>query len=419
MMGLDAFRLTVPLADLPMTPLTDAELHALLDDLESDRVERKRAWAGDAPEKVRQAVCAFANDLPDHGKPGVVIIGANDDGTPAAIAVTDQLLKTLADIKTDGKTVPPPTVTVEQRVLKGAPMAVMIVWPADSPPVRYESRIWIRIGPRRGWATAQDERVLSEKRRYRDRTFDTHPIHGCPLDELNRLQFESEFLPQAVAQDVLAANERSYEQRLAALGMVASVDDPVPTVVGVLTLGKSVLSWVPCAYIQFLRVMGTEWGDPIGDAQVIDGTLDQVLRRLDDKLKATLATAVDFTSAATEVRTSPYPLSALQQICRNAVMHRTYEATNAPVRVMWFNDRIEVHSPGGPFGIVNAQNFGQPGIGDYRNPAIAGVLRTLGFVQRFGFGIAEARRSMAANGNPPPDFQVEQNHVLAVLRAPA
>ena len=35
-------------------------------------------------------------------------------------------------------------------------------------------------------------------------------------------------------------------------------------------------------------------------------------------------------------------------------MHRTYEATNAPIRVSWFNDRIEVLSPGGAFGVVTA-----------------------------------------------------------------
>jgi ATP-dependent DNA helicase RecG len=400
-----------------VTPLDDSELLALLDALESDRAERKREWSNSSADRVRQAVCALANDLPNHGKPGVIIIGANDDGTPSGVPVTDQLLITLADIKTDGKIVPPPTITVETRTLKGAPMAVLTVWPADAPPVRYDGRIWIRIGPRRGLATAQDERVLAEKRRYRDRSFDTHPVHGCPLDELNRLQFENEFLQAAVAADVLAANERSYEQRLAALGMVASVDDPTPTVVGLLTLGKSVRTWIPCAYVQFLRVTSTEFGGPIGDEQLIDGTLDQVLRRLDDKLKATLATAVDFTTATTEVRTSVYPLSALQQICRNAVMHRTYEATHAPVRVTWYDDRIEVLSPGGPFGIVTAANFGQPGIGDYRNPAIAGVLRTLGFVQRFGFGIAEARRAMEKNGNPPPEFQVETNHILCTLRA--
>lgn len=44
----------------------DDELEALLSDLESDLVERKESWKGDAPEKARQAVCAFANDLPDH-----------------------------------------------------------------------------------------------------------------------------------------------------------------------------------------------------------------------------------------------------------------------------------------------------------------------------------------------------------------
>jgi ATP-dependent DNA helicase RecG len=84
--------------------------------------------------------------------------------------------------------------------------------------------------------------------------------------------------------------------------------------------------------------------------------------------------------------------------------------------VYWFDDRIEVHSPGGPYGSVTKQNFGRPGASDYRNPAIAGVLRSLGFVQRFGFGIAEARRAMKANGNPEPEFVVEDTFVLATLR---
>lgn len=400
-----------------MNSLTDQELLALLDDLECDRTERKAAWAGDVPEKARQAVCAFANDLPNHGQPGVLFIGAKDDGSSSNLAVTDRLLQTLSDMKTDGKILPPPTFTVQQRSLKGASMAVVAVWPADAPPVRYEGRVWIRIGPRRGLASAQDERILNEKRRWRDRTFDTHPIEGCPLEELNRVAFEHEYLPQAIAADVLAANERSYEERLASTGMLASVDDPTPTVIGVLALGKSPRTWIPCAYIQFLRIRGTQWGDPVADEQEIDGSLDLVLRRIDEKIKATLTVAVDFTSGtATEIRTTPYPLSALQQLIRNAVMHRTYENTNAPVRVYWFDDRIEISNPGGPYGIVTAENFGRPGVSDYRNPTVAAVLKTLGFVQRFGFGIAEARRALAANGNPELQFQVEPTVVLVVVR---
>jgi len=400
-----------------MSRYSDDELLSMLNNLESDLAERKQAWAGNAPDKVRQAVCAFANDLPNHKQDGVVFIGANDDGSPANIEVTDRLLLTLADIKTDGKTIPPPTLTVEHRILKGAPMAVITVTPSDTPPVRFEGRIWIRVGPRRGLASAQDERILNEKRRHHDRNFDSHPIADCPVSELNRVVFENEYLPQAIAADVLMANGRSYEERLASLGMIASVDDPTPTVTGILTLGKSPCSWVPCAYIQFLRIRGTQWGDPIADEQEIDGTLDLVLRRLDEKIKANLSVAVDFTSGSTtEIRSSPYPISALQQLTRNAVMHRTYEGTNAPVRVYWFDDRIEISNPGGPYGTVTPENFGRPGVSDYRNPSIASVLKTFGFVQRFGFGIAEARRALESNGNPPLVFEVEPAIVLATVR---
>ena len=59
-----------------------------------------------------------------------------------------------------------------------------------------------------------------------------------------------------------------------------------------------------------------------------------------------------------------YPLEALRQITRNAVMLRTYEATNAPIHVYWFGDRIEVMSPGGAFGVVTIERFGEPGLVD-------------------------------------------------------
>ena len=101
------------------------------------------------------------------------------------------------------------------------------------------------------------------------------------------------------------------------------------------------------------------------------------------------------------------PKGALQQFVRNAVMHRTYESTNAPVRVTWYEDRIEITSPGGPYGVVRADNFGQAGVADYRNPNLAEAMRVLGFVQRFGVGIATARRLLAENGNPAPEFDVQ------------
>lgn len=399
-----------------MTTLSDAELETLLNDLESDRAERKESWSGDAPEKGPQAICAFANDLPNHQQPGVLFVGAKDNGSPSGRAITDELLRTLSDLRSNGNILPQPALLVEKRRLKGADMAVVTVLPADAPPVKFKGRIWIRVGPRRAIANAQEERILNEKRRHRDLPFDVCTLPACPFDELNRTAFEGEYLPNAFAPDVIEANDRSFEQRLAACRMIASAEDTTPTVLGVLTIGKSPRTWLPCAWIQFLRVRGTAWGDPIVDEESIEGTFSTQLRRLDEKLKAHITTAVEITTGEKEQRASTYPVAALQQLTRNAVMHRTYENTNAPVRVYWFDDRIEIHSPGGPFGIVNAGNFGKPGISDYRNPHIAEAMKVLGYVQRFGVGIATAQRELAANGNPPAEFTVEANTILVTVR---
>ena len=58
--------------------------------------------------------------------------------------------------------------------------------------------------------------ILNEKRRHRDIPYDIRPRPSAQLADLSRTYFEEEYLPGAFAPDILAANERSYEQRLAA-----------------------------------------------------------------------------------------------------------------------------------------------------------------------------------------------------------
>jgi len=395
--------------------LTDEQLFELLENMESDRVERKESFKGNAPDTVRQAVCAFANNLADHQDPGIVLIGADDKGQLVGLQVDDELLRALADIRSDGNILPFPSMTVEKRSLDGKDLVVLTVMAADAPPVKYKGRIWIRTGSRRGLASAQDERLLNEKRRYRDLPFDLQPVSFAALEDLSRAAFESEYLPGAFSNDVLQANQRSYAERLSACRMIQSVDTPVPTVLGAVTIGHQPRDLIPCSYVQFLRLDGVHLDAPILDEAVIDGRLGEILMRLDDKIKAHISTRVDLASSDVERRAMDYPLVALQQLVRNAIMHRTYESTHAPVRVHWFNDRIEIINPGGAYGQVNRENFGSPGITDYRNPHLAEALKVLGYVQRFGVGIATARRLLAENGNPPPAFEVNDTHVLVTV----
>ena len=392
--------------------MTDAELERLLVDLESDRTERKQSLS--EREKVREAICAFANDLPNHQAAGVVFVGAKGDGSCAGLAITDELLRTLADMRSDGNIVPFPVMTVQKRTLQGCEMAVVTVEPSDAPPIRIGGRVWIRVGPRRAIASPEEERRLTEKRRAGDLPFDLRPVSAATVQDLDMELFRRIYLPASVAPEILDENRRSAEQQLASLRMIAA--GGTATVLGVLVLAKDPRGFLPGAYVQFLRLDGTELTDPAIDATDIDGPLSDLVRMVEEKLEAHVETARDFTSSSLEIVRPDYPRIALQQLTRNAILHRSYEGTNAPVRISWFSDRIEILSPGGPYGQVNKHNFGQPDVTDYRNPYLAEAMRNLGYVQKFGVGIALARKALERNGNPPLEFRVEDTYVLAILR---
>ncbi len=391
--------------------LNDSELIALLKDGESDRVERK-ASASDMT-KIRQAICAFANDMPNYKLPGVIFIGVHDDGSCSSLQITDELLRKLSDIRSDGNILPFPIMSVQKKSLKGCEMVVIEVQPSCDPPVRFDGRTWIRVGPRRAQATRQEESVLSEKRRSADLSFDQRPLKGASLEDLALDFFEQSYLPNAVARDVLEQNRRTIEQQLSSLRFLSP--DGTPTVVAMLVFGKDPLRWVPCAYIQFLRIDGGALTDPVLDQKELSGQLTEVLLQLDEILKINISTASNVSYGATEIKHPDFPIVALQQLSRNAVMHRAYEHTNAPVRIYWFADRIEIYNPGELYGQVNKENFGK-GQTDYRNPVLSEAMKTLGFVQRFGMGIPLANNELKKNGNPEPEFKFGDNSVLVVIR---
>lgn len=393
--------------------MDNQELERMLKDLESDLVERKESLKNKKDE-IRQVITAYANDLPDHRKPGVIFIGAKDDGSCAGISIDDDLLKDAANLRDEGKIQPIPSMTVDKMVLDGCDLVVIIVEPSMAPPVRLDGITWIRVGPRRAKATIEDEKRLSERRRSRDLPFDLQPLPSANINDFDLNLFEDEYLHLAIAPEVLEQNTRSVEDKLKALRFLTP--EGQPTVLGILVLGKDIRHYIPGAYVQFLRFEGMEQTDPIRDEKEINGALIDILRRLDEVIEANISVSVAFTSGPVEIRHPEYPMAALQQLIRNAILHRTYEGTNAPVRIYWFSDRIEIHSPGGPYGQVTRENFGKAGVTDYRNPHLAEAMKTLGYVQRFGLGIQIARKKLEQNDNPPLEFVIESNYVLAVVR---
>jgi ATP-dependent DNA helicase RecG len=393
-----------------MTLYTDQELIAILQDQESHLVERKRSGADRSA--IRKNICAFANDLPGTGRPGVIFVGVEDDGGCAQIQVDDDLLRNLAQMRSDGNILPLPSLTIESKTLDGCEVAVIQVEPAANPPVRYQGRVWIKVGPTVQQATPEEERRLVERRRAADLPFDMRPAAEVTSDELDRSYVTGTYLPAAVAQEVLEQNERPWLQQLRSLRLVVNEQ---PTWGALIACGRDPQGQVPGAYVQFLRIAGNQLTDPIKDQKMLTGKLEDVLRRLDEVLDLNISVSTDIRSEPQEIQHPDYPVAALRQLTRNAVMHRAYEGTNAPTRVYWYSDRIEIQNPGGLYGKVTPENIGT-GATDYRNPLLAEIMHHLGFAQRFGMGVALARKSLADNGNPPPAFEFTPTHVAVTVR---
>jgi ATP-dependent DNA helicase RecG len=232
------------------------------------------------------------------------------------------------------------------------------------------------------------------------------------LDDLDLGYVREQYLPSAVAPEVLERNQRPLDQQLRSLRLLAN---GTPTWGALLAFGRDPQRWLPGAYVQFLRLDSPSLTGAIRDQKVLTGRLEDVLRRLDELLELSVSQRTEIKAEPRELRYPDYPVVALQQLARNAVMHRGYEGTHAPVRVYWYSDRVEIQNPGGLYGKVTPENFGR-GATDYRNPLVAEIMHHLGFAQRFGFGLPTVYEELARNGNPPPEFTFEPTHVVATVR---
>jgi ATP-dependent DNA helicase RecG len=386
--------------------LTEAELSRLLGDIESDRVER--TVSTNHTDKFAQAVCAFANDFAHHRQPGYLLVGVKDDGVPSGLAVTDQLLQNLAALRSDGNIQPLPAMTVSRFSLARGDVAVVEVLPSDLPPVRYKGQVWIRVGPRKAIANEQEERILTERRIAYARSFDASPCGEASLHDLALGMFDA-YRREALAPEVVEANHRSLEEQLASLRFY-DVRRGCPTFAGIVLFGKNPRFFLPGAYVQYLRLPAASLTDVPLDQAEISGDLLSVLRELDARVKAGIHTTLRPVSALRERMVPDYPEWAVRELVMNAIIHRNYDS-NTPIRFYWFSDRIEILSPGGLYGEVTPENF--PTRNSYRNPIIAEAMKALGYVNRYGYGIARAQRLLRDNGNPPATFEFD-NHTVAV-----
>lgn len=111
-----------------------------------------------------------------------------------------------------------------------------------------------------------------------------------------------------------------------------------------------------------------------------------------------------------------YPITAVREAIINALVHRDYSihTEGMPIQLIMFEDRIEIHNPGGLYGRITIDQLGkiQP---DTRNPVLASALETLGITENRYSGIPTIRMEMEKYNLRQPEFLDERGSFIVKL----
>ena len=389
--------------------ITKDEIQSLLYSTETYRIERTVSTGN--MDKFCEAICAFANDLPDSRKKGYLLIGAYDDGRLSGLKVDDDLLKKIAAIRSDGNILPLPVMSVDKVEFPEGDLLVAEVSPSLLPPVRYRGRVFVRIGPRRDIASEAEERLLTERRTAYMATFDATPCLGSSLDDLELDYIQNIYLPSAIDTDILDQDKRDIKDKLASIHLYDRTHH-CPTYAAIILFGKNPRYYMPGNYVQYVRFQGTEKGGDVLNEKRFQGPLYRMLPSLESFVSDAIITQRPVAASLFREKTIiNYPKNALRELMMNACMHRDYQS-NMPIRLYQFDDHIEIMNAGGLYGEARPENF--PMVNDYRNPIIAEAMKEMKYVNMFNQGVKRVQDMLRQNGNKKAEFDVSKLTVFCV-----
>ena len=363
-------------------------------------------------DKFQEAICAFANDMPGSGKKGYLLIGVRNNGEMDGLKVDDALMKKISGIRSDGNILPLPVMSTEKVVTEKGDVLVVEVTPSFDTPVRYRGRTFIRIGPRRDIASAEEERILAERCAASLPTFDTRPCREAKLEDIDVDTIVKEYLPRAIDAKTLKKDKRSLKEQLASLHLF-NVQWDCPTYAALIMFGHDPKFFMSGAYIQFVHFKGETNGGAILNERRFEGCLFRILPELENFIRDGIVTKRPVSiSVLREKDVLNYPFKALRELMMNAVMHRDYQS-NMPTRFYQYDNHIEIMNPGGLYGQARPENF--PHVNDYRNGAVAVMMRVLNYVNMFNHGIGEVQDLLRSNENPEAEFNVGYLTAFSVI----
>jgi predicted HTH transcriptional regulator len=238
-------------------------------------------------------------------------------------------------------------------------------------------------------------------------------VEGGSFDELPMPGLSSDDLDLKAAQAHFKGKRELDEQGLLTLKLLRREQGAlVPTKGAVLLFGKDRLAHFSDAWIQCGRFTGTD-KTHIFDHTELHEPLPQAVESILLFLKKHAMRAADLSGLHRKDVWS-IPLTILREVVVNALLHADYSQRGAPIRVAFFDDRIEVENPGILLPGLTIEDMKQ-GVSRIRNPVIARVFRELNLIEQWGSGVRRIFEQAKAQGLPAPQIVEIGMHVRFIV----
>ena len=393
-----------------MTPLlSPPELQTILSRGEGQFVEFKSAWDRSAPspsplprravrDKIADAVAAFAN-----ADGGLLLVGVDDDGAATGHGYPDHVVDDFLEVP-HRRLTPAVHCRTARLVLDCHEILAFEVPIAPEAVMNDGNGFPYRVGAR--IVREPQETINERKQAYRVVGYERRFRPGATVADLD-LDMARSFLKDA------PVGGRPVLEALEYYGLIERHvrDWRVTNAALLLFARRPALSWHPRAGLRVFRVAGTEirYGRRRNVTQI--GRADPPLASAIHEIRELARHQVRRSEKLVGLRfedIAEYPDFAWQESLVNAVAHRDYEVQGRETEIWFYEDRLEVSSPGELVPPVTVDGL-RDGRRSHvtRNPMLVRVLADADIMRDEGEGIVRVFREMTDSFLREPEMTSE------------
>ena len=374
------------------------ELIELISRGEDSRTQFKQSQDVANAKSLAGEMVAFANR-----KGGRILIGVDDTGSVIGLSPNDirRINQLISNTATDCVR---PSINPETENISYGGLLVMVVTVPEGiskPYADNDGVFWVKSGADKRRVTSREEvqRMLQSADLVHA---DEVPVEGTTSGDIDLEHFGAFFEKQygEPLDNMLDKAGISLGQLLNNLGLAR---EATLNLAGVMLFGRNPQRHRPAFVIKAVSFVGNDpAGNKYRDSQDIEGCLRDLYKGTSSFLTRNLQRLQDEKGFNTEGDLE-VPPAALEELIVNMLLHRDY-FISAPWRVMLFDDRIELISPGALPNNITVENI-RNGVSVIRNPLIASFATKGNELPYRGIGTG-IRRALAA----VPDLELESDY---------